>query len=222
MDYSGTSLQGTSWGWDLVPYTVEPLYKGQVNWDGTLSLIQWSLSTRDKLIGMGPCPLYSGASLQGTSWDGTSVLYMYIHTVGPLYKGHFGEATKCIGRWRFLGVQNILCSKSCPLSRGSTVGGSTASCHYEGHLDTIMHGKRRRSLIDNYASRRDKMGGGGEGKVQCLCTLIRGDLSLKFYQEDPPTPHWAGTWSSVHLFFLVMCVLFCLVMCVWSCGCCLF
>ena len=27
---SGTSLQGTSWGWVIVPYTMEPLYKGQV------------------------------------------------------------------------------------------------------------------------------------------------------------------------------------------------
>ena len=39
---------------------VEPLYKGQV--------VQWNLSTRDKL--------YSGTSLQGTSC-----------TVEPLYKG---------------------------------------------------------------------------------------------------------------------------------------
>ena len=63
--YSGASLQGTSCNgmrplsliqWSLsqdgdglfVPYTVEPLYKGQVG-VGPLSLIQWSLSTRDKL-----------------------------------------------------------------------------------------------------------------------------------------------------------------------------
>ena len=38
--YSGASLQGASW----MCYTVEPLFKGQV-------LIQWSLSTRDKLGG---------------------------------------------------------------------------------------------------------------------------------------------------------------------------
>ena len=38
----------------FVPYTVEPFYKGQVG-VGPLSLIQWSLSTRDKL---GICPLY--------------------------------------------------------------------------------------------------------------------------------------------------------------------
>ena len=66
----------------LLPYLLPPsipLYKGQVK-DG---LIQWNLSTRDKLK-TGPltslislqgtswgrllCLLYSGASLQGTSW----------------------------------------------------------------------------------------------------------------------------------------------------------
>ena len=46
----------------IVPYTVEPLYKGQVEM-GPLSLIQWSLSTRDKLRWV-HCPLYNGASLQ--------------------------------------------------------------------------------------------------------------------------------------------------------------
>ena len=51
---------------------MEPLYKGQVG----VFYIQWSLSTRDKL----GCSIYSGASLQGTSWG---VLY----TVEPLYKG---------------------------------------------------------------------------------------------------------------------------------------
>ena len=76
--YSGASLQ-RSWGWSFVPYTVETLYKGQVwGWSpyiveplykgqvrgGSLSLKQWSLSTMDKL----GCPLYSGASLQRTSW----------------------------------------------------------------------------------------------------------------------------------------------------------
>ena len=50
----------------LFPCTVEPLYKGQVG-DRSFSLVQWSLFTRDKL-GTGPFPLYSGASLQGTSW----------------------------------------------------------------------------------------------------------------------------------------------------------
>ena len=72
----------------FVPYTVKPLYKGQVEGRlGPLSPIQWSLSTRDKLgMGplspihvveplykgqvegrLGPLSLYSGASLQGTS-----------------------------------------------------------------------------------------------------------------------------------------------------------
>ena len=60
--YSGASLQGTSWGWVLVSYTVEPLYKGQVG-DGSLSLIQWSLSTRDKL-GTGPFSRLSNSPRQ--------------------------------------------------------------------------------------------------------------------------------------------------------------
>ena len=104
--YSGASLQGTSWS--FVPYTVAPLYKGQVGplslihiqWSlstrdklgmtvaplykgqvGPLSLIQWRLSTRDKLV---LCPLYSGASLQGTSWS------FVPYTVEPLYKGQVG------------------------------------------------------------------------------------------------------------------------------------
>ena len=46
----------------FVPYTVEPLSKEQVG-VGPLSLIQWSFSTRDKL-GVGPLsqvePLYKG------------------------------------------------------------------------------------------------------------------------------------------------------------------
>ena len=152
--YSGASLQGTSWRYPLsliqrslstrdkleissVPYTVlvEPLYKGQVgdilcplysraslqgtSWRYPLSLIQRSLSTRDKLeissvpytaeplykgqVGDILCPLYSGASLQGTSWryplsliqrslstrdklEISSVPY----TAEPLYKGQVG------------------------------------------------------------------------------------------------------------------------------------
>ena len=54
--------------------TLEPLYKGQV--------VQWSLSTRDKL--------YSGASLQGTSC-----------TVEPLYKVVlFLEVTNIPSLWK--------------------------------------------------------------------------------------------------------------------------
>ena len=49
---------------------------------------QWSLSTRDKL-GTGPCLLYSGASLQGTSWGQVLVSY----TVEPLYKGQVGDGS---------------------------------------------------------------------------------------------------------------------------------
>ena len=65
--------KGQGGGGSFVPYTVEPLYKGQGGGGGSLSLIQWNLSTRDKL-GVGVlCPLYGGvererASLQGTSW----------------------------------------------------------------------------------------------------------------------------------------------------------
>ena len=58
---------------------VEPLYKGQV---GGGPFVQWSLSTRDKL-GMGP--LFSGASLQGTSWG------WVLCSVEPLYKGQVGD-----------------------------------------------------------------------------------------------------------------------------------
>ena len=80
--YSGASLQGTSWRWvpctveplykgqvgdgSFVPCTVEPLYKGQVG-DGSFvpctvePLYKGQLSWRWVL-----CPLYSGASLQGT------------------------------------------------------------------------------------------------------------------------------------------------------------
>ena len=88
--YSGASLQGKVG--DRVLFTVEPLYKGQVGDRGPLSLIHWSLFTRHKLgtgsfirwslstrdkLGTGVlCPLYSGASLQGTSWGR-----------GPLYSG---------------------------------------------------------------------------------------------------------------------------------------
>ena len=46
--YSGASLQGTSWRQSLFANTVEPLYKGQVG-DSPCLPIQWSLSTRDKL-----------------------------------------------------------------------------------------------------------------------------------------------------------------------------
>ena len=47
---------------------------------------QWSLSTRDKL-GTSPCLLYSGSSLQGTSWGRVLVSY----TVEPFYKGQVGD-----------------------------------------------------------------------------------------------------------------------------------
>ena len=102
-DDSGASLQGTSWS--FVPYTVEPLFKGQV---GPLSLIQWRLSTRDKLV---LCPLYSGASLQGTSW------YFVPYT-------YSGEGTSC--------GQVLLCSGAstswgqvlCPLYSGASLQGT--------------------------------------------------------------------------------------------------
>ena len=80
-------------------YTVEPLYKGQVG----LSLIQWSLSTRDKL--------------------GTLVPY----TVEPLYKGQVGDrgcpllrGNKCTvtsgsGDQNLSFVQRL--STFCPLSK---------------------------------------------------------------------------------------------------------
>ena len=95
----------------FVPYTVEPLSKGPVG-VGPLSLIQWSLSTRDKLgwvlcpSNSGAslqgtswervlCPLYSGASLQGTCWGGSFVSY----TVEPLYKGQVGVGPLSLIQW---------------------------------------------------------------------------------------------------------------------------
>ena len=65
-------------------YTVEPLYKGQVG----LSLIQWSLSTRDKL-GTGPVPYTVEPLYKGQVGDGSFVTY----TVEPLYKGHVGDGS---------------------------------------------------------------------------------------------------------------------------------
>ena len=75
--YSGASLQGTSWGQVLCPLYSGASLQGTSWGTGPLSLIQWSLSTRDKLgtgliqwslstRGRVLCPLYSGASLQGT------------------------------------------------------------------------------------------------------------------------------------------------------------
>ena len=79
--YDGASLQGTSWGWVLCPlysgaslqgtsweqvHTVEPLYKGQVG-TGPLSLIQWSLSTRDKIRGSYDCLMLYFAVLPGVT-----------------------------------------------------------------------------------------------------------------------------------------------------------
>ena len=57
---------------------------------------QWSLFTRDKL-GTGPFPLYSGASLQGTSWVSLVQWSLFTRdklgfpcTMEPLYKGQVG------------------------------------------------------------------------------------------------------------------------------------
>ena len=61
---------------------------------GPLSLIQWSLSPRDKL-GWVLCPLYSGASLQGTSWGGSFVPY----TVEPLSKEQVGTGPLSLIQW---------------------------------------------------------------------------------------------------------------------------
>ena len=66
--YSGTSLQGTSWDLSLVPYTVEPLYKGQV---GDLSLVPYTVE-----------PLYKGQ---------VGDLSLVPYTVEPLYKGQVGD-----------------------------------------------------------------------------------------------------------------------------------
>ena len=77
----GASLQGTrilsgasQVGVGLfVPYTVEPLYKGQVG-GGSFVTYTVEISTRDKLA------LYSRASLQGTSWGPLSLIQWSLFT----------------------------------------------------------------------------------------------------------------------------------------------
>ena len=54
--YSGAFLQGTSWGWALKPLIQWSLSTRDKLGMGLKPLIQWSLSTRDKL-GMGLKPL---------------------------------------------------------------------------------------------------------------------------------------------------------------------
>ena len=62
------------------PYTVGLLYKGQA----PLSLIEWSLSTSDKL---GTAPL---SLVQGTSW-GLALCFLYMYSGGLLCKGQVGD-----------------------------------------------------------------------------------------------------------------------------------
>ena len=69
--YSGASLQVTSWGRVLCPLYSGASLQGTSWGTGPLSLIQWSLSTRDKL------------------GDGSFVPY----TVEPLYKGQVGDGS---------------------------------------------------------------------------------------------------------------------------------
>ena len=84
--------------------TVEPFYKGMgplslIQWSlstrdklgtGQLSLIQWNLSTRDKL-GMGLLSLIQW-SLSTRDKLGTGQLSL-IHAVEPLYKGQVGDGS---------------------------------------------------------------------------------------------------------------------------------
>ena len=90
---------------------MEPLYKGQVGGGSyvTMSLIQWNLSTRDKL-GVGSTvpytvePLYKG-QVGGGSYVPYTVEPLYKgqvgggsyvpYTVEPLYKGQVGDGLHC-------------------------------------------------------------------------------------------------------------------------------
>ena len=63
-------------------YTVKPLYKGQVG-DGSFDPYTVESFYKGRVL----CPLYSGVSLQGTSWDRSYVPY----TVESLYKGQVGD-----------------------------------------------------------------------------------------------------------------------------------
>ena len=102
----------------FVPYTVEPLYKGQVG-DGPYTV---------EPLYKGQIWLYSGASLQGTSWgwafySGASQVGGGPSTVEPLYKGQvrdgFGERLPSSrGDILSLWEVEILRITTCPLFRG--------------------------------------------------------------------------------------------------------
>ena len=235
--YCGASLQGTSWGtgplslilwsfstrdmlgdWSFVPYTVELLYKGQVgggsfvpytvellykghvgglvlcplycgaslqgtSWGtGPLSLIQWSLSTRDKLgdwsfvpytveplyKGLVLCPLYCGASLQGTSWG---------RVLCPLYSG------------ASLALQGTSWGRVlCPLYCGASLQGTSWGT---GPLSLILWSFSTRdklgvgplSLIQWSLSTRDKLGTGPLSLIERGCPLFRGNKAIELLHE---------------------------------------
>ena len=124
--FSAKTLSCSSlWSRHEAHVTVEPFYKGMgplslIQWSlstrdklgvGPLSLIQWSLSTRDKL-GMGPLSLYSGASLQGTSWGWVLCPY----TVEPLYKGQVGGGSFVL--YRVQGIEGLSEVTKCIITMG--------------------------------------------------------------------------------------------------------